>query len=357
MDDILSSLPTILIGYRSLALTRYLDLSATLALLLDYCDTFGSEYRHFWGGRPSILHLLFFLNRYFAILVQLFNTSTFFRSHVSKRFCQIALVGFLPWSGVISIFVVQAILCFRLHAMYSQSRRMLVFLVAFLSSTCAGTVTALAVQITRLHLFHKATNMPPKTQLNVCFVPANVQSFVFVAIPVILFDVVAFLLAANKAYKHFTAKIRVNFSVKDNVQVAAFVQPAWDGPRLLRILVRDSIIYFVMICTVYVINALIWRFQPTALSIVAAGWSLTLLSVAGNRMLLGLKEARDEEEIAQRDQDSTSTFQPGLEPDYAAVPLTPMSPSRHDNAGCPADTSHSRTRLLQIPVSHAMYNI
>ncbi|KZW03179.1 hypothetical protein EXIGLDRAFT_759062 [Exidia glandulosa HHB12029] len=73
----------VILGVQYLTLTRYLDLSATVALLWDFADTFGRERRHFWGGRWSWLRILFFLNRYFAIVIQLFNTSTMFSPAVS----------------------------------------------------------------------------------------------------------------------------------------------------------------------------------------------------------------------------------------------------------------------------------
>ncbi|KZW03180.1 hypothetical protein EXIGLDRAFT_828558 [Exidia glandulosa HHB12029] len=249
--------------------------------------------------------------------------------------------------GIAEIFVVQVILCFRLHAMYGQTRRMLVFLTALLFSTCVGTVVALAVQLSKPGLFGAVTNSPPgQDNIVVCFVPVKVQSFALVAIPVIAFDTIAF------AYMHLTTKIKVNISVRDNVHVSALVQPAWHGPRLLRILVRDSMLYFVMICAVYVVNALIWRYQPTASSLVATGWSLTLLSVAGNRMLLSLREAR-EEDLAR-----PPTLQTSPESvDDAGLQMAPLKRQEITVGVHIHPAGASKTRLFDTPLTHAMYNI
>ncbi|EJD38180.1 hypothetical protein AURDEDRAFT_187844 [Auricularia subglabra TFB-10046 SS5] len=278
-------------GVANLRLTRYLDISATTALLYDFADTFGREQRLFWHGPWSWLRFLFFLNRYSAIFVQLFNTSSLMSSP-SKEVRKFA-IGFLLWTGVGEIFIVQAILCIRLNAMYDRQRTIVHSLLALFISTCTGTIATLAYQVARLHVSGKVTNSPPSSEVTACFVPVKVQDFALVSVPILTFDLVAVLLAMYKAYYHMTTKIAVNVSLKENVHVSAHVQPAWTGPRLLRVLIRDSMIYFIIICSVYILNILIWRLEETSLSLVATGWSLTLLSVAGSRMLLNLREARE----------------------------------------------------------------
>lgn len=179
--------------------------------------------------------------------------------------------------------------------MYDRQRTIVLSLLALFISTCTGTIATLAYQVLRLHVFRKVTNAPPSSGVIACFVPVKVQDFALVSIPILTYDFVAVVLAIHKAYRHMTTKIAVNVSLKENVHVSAHVQPAWTGPRLLRVLIRDSMIYFITICSVYILNILIWRLEETSLSLVATGWSLTLLSVAGSRMLLNLREAREDD--------------------------------------------------------------
>jgi len=207
--------------------------------------------------------------------------------------CKFSLVGFLPWTGIVEVFVVQAILCFRLHALYGRSRRVLFGLVTLFACTSIATIAALAHEIIVVNALGQTTNAPPLANLVTCTSFASVKNFYVIAIPVLTFDGTAFAMAAYKAYVHFTDKSSVNVDVKDGVNISGRVKWRWSGSRLLNILVRDSILYFILISTIYIANVLIWRFGPSTLSIVATGWSLALLSIAGNRMLLSIRKARN----------------------------------------------------------------
>jgi len=282
-------------GRESLELTRYLDLSASVALIFDYLVTFEEERRHFWTGKWSWPRVLFFLNRYFAIIVQLFDTSSILFPAASDSFCKFALIGFLPWTGMIQIFIVQAILGFRLHAMYGKSKRILVILATLYISTSLAAIGVLGHQLVTVKAAEHVTKHPMFAGVDVCITFISVKNFWTFGVPVAIFDAVAFCLASYKAYGLWTGNMLVSVKVSEDVHVTGSVRPKLSGPRLMRILVNQSLSYFCLISAVYAVNIFIWRLETTTLSLIATGWSLSALSIAGNRMLLSIREVRAED--------------------------------------------------------------
>jgi len=190
---------------------------------------------------------------------------------------------------------VQAILGFRLHAMYGKSKRMLVFLAAVYTSTSIAAIGVLGHQLVAVGAAEHVTKHPMFAGLDVCISFISVKDFWTFGVPVAVFDAVAFCLASYKAYGLWTGNMLVNVKVSEDVHVTGSVRPKLSGPRLMRILVNQSLLYFCLISAVYAVNIFIWRLETTTLSLIATGWSLTALSIAGNRMLLSIREARAED--------------------------------------------------------------
>ncbi|KZV87611.1 hypothetical protein EXIGLDRAFT_773468 [Exidia glandulosa HHB12029] len=53
--------------------TNYVYVSAFMILVYEYTLTVGKERQYFWGRRPGLLEVLFYMNRYFPIVYQIVN--------------------------------------------------------------------------------------------------------------------------------------------------------------------------------------------------------------------------------------------------------------------------------------------
>jgi len=62
------------------------------------------------------------------------------------------------------------------------------------------------------------------------------------------------------------------------------------GRFLIRILVRDSIVYFLAICATYLSSLLIWMLAPITLMEVPVGFTLAMSCVLANRVLFNVRE-------------------------------------------------------------------
>ncbi|KAF8710568.1 hypothetical protein RHS03_02009, partial [Rhizoctonia solani] len=91
------------------------------------------------------------------------------------------------------------------------------------------------------------------------------------------FESILFGLALFKAYQHVSRK--------------QGIRPGWSGPRILSVLVRDSIMYFAVIFVTYIINLVSWSTGGSGIYQLAIALAIALRASMGSRLLLNVREA------------------------------------------------------------------
>jgi len=247
-----------------------MHVAATALLFWDYFLTFDQEIEFFWHGEWSWPRVLFFLNRYFPLLVQTINTAALTDPTISDEFCRVYLLGLFPASAFASIFVVQSIVCFRIYSMYGRSKMVLIPLVVLL--LCCAVA---AISITAFSSVNSVASAHGIPGIVLCGELSSVQIIYGAVVPLVIFEGIACILVLWKAYSHL---------IHSHTKLPFM-------SRLVAIIARDSIFYFVTGFIVYISNAMIWRFGSPTLGGLLIGVGVALLSVLGNRMLLNLRVA------------------------------------------------------------------
>ncbi|KAL5524366.1 hypothetical protein ACEPAF_9506 [Sanghuangporus sanghuang] len=135
------SLPEMTYQQKVLLISKYYQLASCIVLLYDYFLTFGLEVERVWERSFAFPEVLFYLNRYFPllsyiwILIAYHQTSwpssfsnVFSRKHLRRCFRCETFLHFPLTMNVISDSVICTIVVLRLYAMYLGKLKVLVFL-------------------------------------------------------------------------------------------------------------------------------------------------------------------------------------------------------------------------------------
>ncbi|KZV91644.1 hypothetical protein EXIGLDRAFT_92237 [Exidia glandulosa HHB12029] len=250
--------------------TQYSHIAAASLLWWDYLLTLPQEIEFFWQGRLSWPAILFFVNRYLPILTETFTSAAITHPVGSDAVCKFFIAGITPWTGALEIFIAQSILLARLCAVYGNKRSFAVRMIAFFALTTAAVVGIFIWN----EFVIKVTSHPfPGYNFTACLSITGTAPLYLIWIPVLLFESVAFALLMHMVVRQIKEDHRVRFSRK----------------TLLHVILRDNIIYFVIILVLYMTEAMMWRFMEVPERELIDGPSVALISIMGNRMLLNIR--------------------------------------------------------------------
>lgn len=125
----------------------YFVVIASAGVMYDWALTFGREVELVWRQRWSLVTFLYLSVRYLGIIYAIISILVFVPSiSVTDAGCRIMFVT-LNWLSMVVFVLLGVIMITRLHAMYSQSRKILIFLVAiFLAvNITGGVITAISM--------------------------------------------------------------------------------------------------------------------------------------------------------------------------------------------------------------------
>ncbi|KAJ3552635.1 hypothetical protein NM688_g4043 [Phlebia brevispora] len=274
---------------------RYTHAVPLAMLLYHYVLTLSDEIDLFWRRRWSIAQLLFFLIRSTRYLTAT-STEAIFDKHVSPHIfrtaadmfalcapilysCKIWGRGILVASAVSVIYTVHAILILRLYGLYA-SKRLLYCLLTLFGFAFAAELY-IAVRFTPTFL---AVSLGPPIG-SVC-VTQDMTKLTFIWIPILIFEIVVFLLALYKGLQQ--------------VQ-----QRAIYASQLMQIMLRDSFAYFLIIVAIDIVNLIVWIHVRATLRSVTWTFTTTLMSILGSQMMMNIRlEAR----LKTFDLDTLETF-------------------------------------------------
>ncbi|KAJ7214738.1 hypothetical protein B0H12DRAFT_1155134 [Mycena haematopus] len=255
-------------------LDRSANVSALCLFMWDYFLTFPQEVQYFWGSRWSFVKFLFFLNRYFTMVLVAFTVFFDLYSTPDAETC-LVWAKFQVFAALFCAFIVEVIMQIRLHAMYGHNKR-LIFVVSLL---CIGELMSM-VSLSLIKFptsssgLAQVPNSPNPWTLPFCnnVIPDHFYPY---WIAFMIFDMIVFLLVLRKAYIHYQT----------------LPDKSWSNATLMAILVRDSVFYFLCNIVVFLGTTLLWRYGPQGLATVANSWSLVVPSTSAGRLLLNMRHA------------------------------------------------------------------
>ncbi|KAI0635079.1 hypothetical protein C8Q77DRAFT_1054566 [Trametes polyzona] len=229
--------------------TRYAELSSTVIILFDHIITLDQERTNWSVGKA-----LFLINRYYALCIVI--CLSWFR--------------WQGWTGVITFIIAELILQLRLYALYFRDRRVLICM----ATVCLGAAASSAyVMGTALSNIRSVAVTLPHTNSTVCIPSHLPDHFYAFWIPMLVSESVLCFLALLRGFKAY----RPGSNMFQN------------GKRIIEILVRDSLFYFVIIFATYLVNTILFLTRPDSEVEIPIGFAVALSVVLSNRLCLNVR--------------------------------------------------------------------
>ncbi|KAI0371713.1 hypothetical protein BV20DRAFT_1051330 [Pilatotrama ljubarskyi] len=267
-------------------IVKYCAMAADSWLVLDFIMMLPTEIQYVWNTRWNLSRLLFLWVRLFGIVLLTVNfgvTMTGGHSvqvgykscrHSSNRSnydptrrCEF----YFYWEGTagsLMMWSVHVILQLRIYAMYRGSKRLAIFNIVFF---IAEIITILIVYNYGISI---GTTLATPPGLTGCY--GITTSFLFsIWLPALAFDMWLVVLALWKAVERSREGVVVNGQRLD----------------LLAVLIRDNVIYFMVIALGLLANTIMWFAAPDGLAAAAVPISHASMIISGSRLLLNLFEA------------------------------------------------------------------
>jgi len=282
-------------------------MAASAIIVYDYMITFDQEIELIWKARWSMVKYLFLVNRYYILCCVIFNNYALFTTSLTDSFC-LRWFQWQGWTGLVGCMIAEIILQARIYALYLLNKKVLaLMLTCFVaSSTCAAVIMGRALSnITAVS--ELIPGMPFCIPLDV---PPRFYTF---WIPILAFETLLCALALGRGIQTARAE-RGTFRFRRD---------------LVNILVRDSVLYFLVILATYLTNLVVWSTQSEYLIEVPIAFSVAMSCVMGNRIILNVRGMK---------KDLQSVDIPRLHPqDHKYVPNSPVSVDFEQGMLCEAE--------------------
>ncbi|TFK17666.1 hypothetical protein FA15DRAFT_675918 [Coprinopsis marcescibilis] len=247
--------------------TKYAYVASATLLFYDISLTFEKEVATVWQAKKTLGTSLFFINRYLPPVIFFLDLAAQFRFNPDVKFCK----NYELSSTILdfaAIAVVEAVLIMRTHALY-QNQKLLYALCAL------GIISIINMATCFLIVLNYLTFVPASTLglvgcLSGCTSPVCRPLLIAFWIPFMLFETLVFALTARKSY--------TSYRIARNNQTT----------RLVSMLFRDGLVYYIIIICVSLFNFFIWIFDPFA-SYLAVGLLKCLQATICSRLLLNIR--------------------------------------------------------------------
>jgi len=258
---------------------RYSELVSSMIIVYDHAISLDQEIQLIWKSSWSFGKCLFLANRYYALFVVIFNNYVLFGPGVNQNLCS----HWFRWQGVTGLVTFafgELILQMRLYALYNLNRKVLVimistFLVAFVASASIMSVVLARVQVASIpiHLPNISTSICTLTNLG------SIPFFYTYWIPMMISETLLCTLVIVRAIERMREDKRMKSTSR------------WiDSSRELAVvMIRDSILYFLVLFAVYLINTIIFVQSDVVDLEAAISYAVSLSCVMGSRLCLNVR--------------------------------------------------------------------
>jgi len=249
-------------------IARRLEVAACALYVWDFVLTFHHEVDILWlkGTRWSTTMILFFINRYLslgAIIVSIYlDVQTNPVVSTCHAFTNFDLIGFVV---VVNI---ETILLRRLFILYEYQRTVVVPMVA-LYIAAMGATLGLSIA---LSVYSQTREY---VTLGICVLPIPIWFRPF-WVPLMSYDFIIVILAGYKSvqrYRHIPNK-------------------NWFSARFMKVLARDSFVYFALNFLNYLLITLILQVAPPEFFTIGASWTIMIPPITANHLLINMEYSR-----------------------------------------------------------------
>ncbi|TFK19011.1 hypothetical protein FA15DRAFT_674833, partial [Coprinopsis marcescibilis] len=260
----------------------YWQAGTMVVVLYDHLTTFDLEVELIWKRKWSFVKILYLLNRYVGDALFIHGSASQFwvTGAQFEEVCKSAL-QFQAWLGMIVLWTMNGLIINRILCMWDHDRRILFILLGgFLIHVTAGFVltglSSATPSIPVVFTQHFSVCIPVST-------PHWFWTFLFFTFG---FELLVFVLS-------FAQGIRYLRETRGNPTTGTFGYQAWaKQTRVVRVLIRDSILFPFIGLVLGLLNILAWfmilPFGSSQVFILVAGASSPIL---GCRLVLNLRDA------------------------------------------------------------------
>jgi len=252
--------------------TGYSSVAAMVFLIWDILITLDDEVEYIWPSPWTIPKFCFFFLRYFTLSLHI---TTMFLGTPPYTFTARQCYGWGVYQALASLLLITTVdyvLLVRIFAIYPRNR-------AVKWITIGGYITELVIVAVGFGL-----SVPKLVTDEYCTVLDAPPTFVVAAGAPIVFQAFLFVLTMVK----FTQALK----------------EGWGDVPLMRLLVRDGTWAFILLFAIFIGEALLYGFAPSAYTSILYGWLNTAFAFCGYRILLNINGTG---QPAPRGQTDTST--------------------------------------------------
>jgi hypothetical protein len=272
-------------GLHDIQATRFSQLASSAIIIFDHIITLDEEVELIWMSPWSMGKALFVINRYYTLISVIINNYALFSPSLTDSFC-LRFFRWQGWTGLIACMIAEVILQMRLYALYFLNKKVLALMVATFIVSSASSAVIMGTVLNGI-----TAHSHPILGTTFC-VPFGVPDYFFAFwIPIIGFESLLCGLALYRGFQTFRASGSLFQS----------------GRHLVAILIRDSVLYFLVMFATYLTNMLVWISATPNLLEVPIAFSVALSCCLGNRMILNVREVnREIEHTKEREKDEHS---------------------------------------------------
>ncbi|KAF8177317.1 hypothetical protein K438DRAFT_2022285 [Mycena galopus ATCC 62051] len=244
------------------AAVRYTNIAFVTFMVFDHAITFDTEVARIWTLQWRLPKVLFLINRYVVPPMLIFNGIVPTIYNLPDSLCTFVDRQWTSWPNIISLGTVEIILMLRVFAICGHRKAIRTFLIGLFICVMIAWVTLSVV------IMQVSTGSPGGFLFPGCLFSA--PTYFFAAwIPAVVFEstIVLITLYYLSAYE---------WSTEINVT--------------LRVLARDSIVYFLIIFSILVSNLFIARLGRGFLGSLLIAPSSVVACVGAARMMMNIRE-------------------------------------------------------------------
>ncbi|KAF9648323.1 hypothetical protein BDM02DRAFT_3261085 [Thelephora ganbajun] len=249
-------------------INRFTSVAAGTLIVLDHLITLDQEIELIWRSSNGSGKWLFIVNRYYGLIAAIFNNYALFVPRLTDSFCR----RWYQWqgcSGIILYLIAELILQLRLFALYHLNRKVLaVIIVSFVvAATSSGTLMGIVLR----ELSGYAVVLVDTPVCAAKWVP---RYFYVFWIPILAFETLLCGLAVYRGFQNMRFKSSFYYS----------------GKEIVDVLLRDSVVYFIVLFTTYAVNMVLFLVEPGTLIEVPIVFAAAMSCIMSNRLLLSIRQ-------------------------------------------------------------------
>ncbi|GBE84248.1 hypothetical protein SCP_0602260 [Sparassis crispa] len=245
---------------------RYSELASSMIIVYDHLITFNDELELIWNSSLSLGKCLFLVNRYYALVSVFFNNYALFSPSITDS-VSLHWYKWQGWTGVVTFVLAEMILQLRLYALYFFSKKVLIIM----ASTCI-IATAFSAVVMGWVLSGISASSDAIPGIKFCVATGVSHHFWTFWVPMLVSESVLCVLALYRGFENYYGGTLFR-----------------TGKRLVEVLIRDSVFYFVVMFATYLVNAIVFIVGTSNEVEVPIGFAVALSCVLGNRLCLNVR--------------------------------------------------------------------